>query len=186
MDIGTIVSWVQAVIWVLALVIYIVRLVSGKSQMPNWIRRTLSSNVTIGVIIACGLMLSGISLYLTRTNGWMMNVSDWNNYSFKKVSNRTFKSETVDLDGNEFIDCSFDSVTFVYNGQPFKFSGSSPIKGAPPVLRTTNARLLNYLILLGQLKLLDPSAHTTMPNGQIQFDAPGGDLNQLFNKDRPK
>ena len=118
----------------------------------------------IAILLVVSFILSAISIYGAwhGTTDWMMSVNDWNDYPFKKVANRRFRQETVVLDGNNFTDCEFDQVTLVYSGEPFKFSGTSHINGVT-VLRTNNARLLNYLILLGKLGLLDQSAHTAMP-----------------------
>lgn len=116
---------------------------------------------------------------------WMMNINDWNNYPLKNVDKQHFRQETVVLDGNKFTDCEFDHVTLVYNGQPFKFYGTSHVSEGT-TLRTDNVRLLNHLILMGQLGMLDPSIHTKMTGGEVTFGAVGGDFNQQFNKDRPK
>jgi hypothetical protein len=44
-------------------------------------------------------------------------------FPLTQIQSRTFKNETVQIDGNEFIDCTFDNVTFKFNGQaPFHFS----------------------------------------------------------------
>ena len=40
----------------------------------------------------------------------------WENETLKQISNRTFQGQTVVLDGYEYINCTFDDVTFVYNG----------------------------------------------------------------------
>jgi len=48
-----------------------------------------------------------------------------------KFSNKTFKDETVELDGNQYVDCSFQGCKLVYNGggiphfEGVKFEGGS-------------------------------------------------------------
>ncbi len=66
MDIGSIVSWIQLAIWVFALIIGIAKLSRGEAKMHPWLRRTLASNWPVWTVIALGLMMSGISLYLLR------------------------------------------------------------------------------------------------------------------------
>ena len=44
-------------------------------------------------------------------------------FPLKQIQSRTFKNETVQIDGNEFIDCTFDNVVFKFDGQaPFRFT----------------------------------------------------------------
>lgn len=43
-----------------------------------------------------------------------------------KIENRKYDNEVVNLDSNEFINCTFDGCTLVYRGGPLpKFSGNS-------------------------------------------------------------
>jgi hypothetical protein len=42
-----------------------------------------------------------------------------------RFEKKTFTSESIELDGNEFIDCAFDSCTFVFAGHKgFAFRGN--------------------------------------------------------------
>jgi hypothetical protein len=44
-------------------------------------------------------------------------------FPLKQVRQQTFRNETVQVDGIEFIDCTFDAVTFKFEGQaPFNFT----------------------------------------------------------------
>ena len=39
------------------------------------------------------------------------------------IQTKTFRNETVQLDGNEFIDCTFDNVVLKFDGKaPFRFT----------------------------------------------------------------
>jgi hypothetical protein len=63
MDIGTVVSWIQMILWVVALVAFAIRLIRRFSQgtaVPKW----LFSNASLALIISLGLLVSGVSLYL--------------------------------------------------------------------------------------------------------------------------
>src|SRR5262249_20857471 len=44
-------------------------------------------------------------------------------YPLKEVRGKTFKEETVPIDGNNFIDCTFDNVALRFDGEaPFRFT----------------------------------------------------------------
>jgi len=44
-------------------------------------------------------------------------------FPLSKIQAKTFSNETVQIDGNEFIDCTFDNVIFKFDGKaPFRFS----------------------------------------------------------------
>ena len=50
--------------------------------------------------------------------------ASWQGYPLKRVEHQHFKNETVTLDGNEYIDVTFDNVTFMYNGKaPTRLNG---------------------------------------------------------------
>jgi len=52
--------------------------------------------------------------------------SHWGNYQFEDIYNRPFSHETVKLDGRRFHNCTFDNVTF-------EFEGTGPFEFDPPV-----------------------------------------------------
>jgi hypothetical protein len=44
-------------------------------------------------------------------------------YPLEEIRGKTFQNETVQIDGNAFIDCTFDNVTFRFDGKaPFRFT----------------------------------------------------------------
>ena len=43
-------------------------------------------------------------------------VLSFSDASLKQIYHQPFKNETVDLDGFDYVDCTFDNVTFRYNG----------------------------------------------------------------------
>jgi hypothetical protein len=65
------------------------------------------------------------------------------------VANKHYTSTEVKLDDMHYVGCSFDSVTFVYNGGPFAFEknriGRHVIKSDKPALN----RFANLLVLFG-------------------------------------
>ena len=47
----------------------------------------------------------------------------------KSVYNKNFKNETVQLDGKRYVDCSFENVTFVWEGDRFELGAKGGVKG---------------------------------------------------------
>jgi hypothetical protein len=68
-------------------------------------------------------------------------------YPFKEYRGKTYKNETVQIDGNDFIDCTFDNVTFRFDGEaPFRFTndhfqGKFGLTSNNPVVKSTMALL---------------------------------------------
>ena len=64
-------------------------------------------------------------------------------FPFKEICGKTFKDETVQLDGNAFIDCTFDNVILRFEGDaPFRFTndhftGKFSLASDNPVVKTT-------------------------------------------------
>ncbi len=52
-------------------------------------------------------------------------------FPLKQIREKTFKNEAVSLDGNEYIDCTFDNVILRFDGQaPFRFTNDHFEKGS--------------------------------------------------------
>ena len=64
-------------------------------------------------------------------------------YPLKEYRGKTYKDETVQIDGNNFIDCTFDNVTFRFDGEaPFRFAndhfqGKFALTSNNPVVKAT-------------------------------------------------
>jgi len=55
--------------------------------------------------------------------------SSWGQKPLVQVWNKTFKGETVKLDGYEYVNCTFDDVTLEYNGTaPARFDGKMIVR----------------------------------------------------------
>jgi len=59
--------------------------------------------------------------------GWLEPV--YANIPLTKVYDKTFTNQVVVIDGKDFIDCTFNGVTFRYNGGYYLFEGAR-IEGA--------------------------------------------------------
>jgi hypothetical protein len=81
--------------------------------------------------------------YGLRKYGLLGESDYWKNYSYRQVKGKEFKNETIQLDGYEYRGCTFNDVTFVYEGKaPFRVI-SSQITGKKfgrrlVVIRTSN------------------------------------------------
>jgi hypothetical protein len=78
---------------------------------------------------------------------------NWGSYKYEDVYNHPFANETVRLDGKRFLGCTFDNVTFVYQGTaPFTFLPYPPkITGANRVQSDVQIVELSFnaLLLIG-------------------------------------
>ena len=64
MDVGTIVSWIQVALWLVAIASFVGRLARGETEIPTGMKKALSSEWFIGTVILLGLLGSGASVYL--------------------------------------------------------------------------------------------------------------------------
>jgi len=73
--------------------------------------------------------------------------------NLKQIRNRTFRNETVEIDGREFIDCTFDNVQFRYDGKAiprftnvhFKLNGTYAIA-------SQNSAIAHAMIILDAIQ----------------------------------
>jgi hypothetical protein len=62
--------------------------------------------------------------YIGRYGGSDSSTTGWKDYPFKRIEHQHYHNETVTLDGNEYIDVTFENVTFMYQGKaPTRFDG---------------------------------------------------------------
>jgi hypothetical protein len=149
MDIGTVVSWIQAVLWIIFLIAFVGRLWRGEAQMPNF----LKSNVTWGIAIALGMIISGASLYMNYTKE---EPAPWKTDHLTPFTNVNFHDELVEIDGKVFEDCTFTNVTFFYRGKkPFSCRHNT-IKGNQYV-RTDSEAAYYWTELLKMLGMMNPN-----------------------------
>lgn len=171
MEIGNIVSWIQLGVWVLAVVYWIARIMTGKTQMHPLVKKTLSSNLLMGIIVILGLGLSVMSLYLNRRQiqpqpaQTQSAVPDWSKYiPTKIVSGQTFRNETVVLDYIEYDDCTFYNVTLEYDGAtPIRLSDNS-FHGV--LFHSKNPGIDGMLYMLASFHLLSKNTQIYGPAGK--------------------
>jgi hypothetical protein len=62
--------------------------------------------------------------YVSRDIDYKAIMDKWLTYRYQEIYNQTFQNETVKLDGKKFLNCTFDNVTFQYEGTaPFLLAG---------------------------------------------------------------
>jgi hypothetical protein len=107
-----------------------------------------SANFLWGLICALALVIGLIAgrMGLVGQSPHTVSLANFRpDFPLKQIQTKTFKNETVQLDGNEFIDCTFNNVVFKFDGQaPFRFTNDhfqSPskfsISSDNPVVKST-------------------------------------------------
>jgi hypothetical protein len=85
---------------------------------------------------------------------------------FRSTQNKLFKGETVELDGREFIKCTFQDCTFLYQGGAYRCVECTIHNDCR--IMTTNTIVMNTLGLASQfapLGLLTTLARVNIPLG---------------------
>lgn len=161
MDISLLVNWIQSAIWLVAVVIYLGRLASGETVMPQRLKTVFSSNAVIGTVIALGLIGSGVSLYPTIAIrlGWKsltLNVSAYQpaDGPLTVISNQTFENADVPLDGHVYDHCRFINSCFLYDGGAYQLHNSVVINHWRVCVK--DDRLKNFSQLMSALEMVDP------------------------------
>ena len=88
------------------------------------------------------------------TVGMQISAYDWDHYALKQVWSQSFSNQTVMLDGYEYTNCSFDNVTFEYEGRAPSRLTTSRINlhpGGRVSLESKNAAVTQTMILMSAL-----------------------------------
>lgn len=114
MDISTIVSSIQVVIWLVALILWIGRITRGEANMHPWMAKALSSNGLIGIVVALGLAMSAITIWEIHTRtGRFKHIAA---AEMEHVEEKPFTNESLELDGKYFFKDKFDNTRIVFRG----------------------------------------------------------------------
>jgi hypothetical protein len=84
-------------------------------------------------------------------------------FPLNKIEGAAYKNQTVRLDGNEYINCTFDNVVFQFDGQaPFKFTQDHFAPGSKVSIASTNPAIKAVIDLVSEIsKLQQPQ---NLPN----------------------
>ncbi len=110
--------------------------------------RSTNTTLLYGLICVLALIVTPVLAEpgQAQESGDQLPSANFNvDYPLQQIRGKTFKNETVQLDGNEFIDCTFDNVILEFDGQaPFRFTNDHfetrskiEIKSNNPVVRAT-------------------------------------------------
>jgi hypothetical protein len=124
----------------------------------NWIGmipllrgRTLSLSNTVLACVVVAVLFTIILVTYGKRN--KMSEENFGDIPLQGVNDKLFLNETVILDGKSYADCTFQNVTFVFNGTSrFAFSHNRII--GPFALQTDNAAVAWTTIWLKGLGLL--------------------------------
>ncbi len=131
--------------------------------MPN------NTNLIWGLICALALVVGLIAGRTGLAGGSPKAPSASNfraDFPLKQIQAKTFKNEAVQIDGNAFIDCTFDNVTFRFDGEaPFRFTNDH-FEPRSKVEVTSNNPVVKSIIELmsAVLKLEGPVQNQTKSN----------------------
>jgi len=138
MDIGAVVSWAQVVLWLAAIIIFIIQIAEGKKTIPT----VIGSRNFLGTMIVLGMITTGVSLYRNYQRETVPTVAQWEKYidDLRLVRGQTFANQEFELSGKNIVNCKFSNVTFVYDGKrPFIFDHNSvDLAGKQLVVRITD------------------------------------------------
>lgn len=108
------------------------------ASLRQWGIATVASNGKLYFGLALFVLswaMSGISLYV----GLHHDCSKIPSFNMDIVEGRSFRNEEVPLDGRKYVNCTFENVTFVFEGQgAFGFDNSRFVRLLSPQLRTRN------------------------------------------------
>jgi hypothetical protein len=118
---------------------------------------------------ACALMLV-VGLIVGRTGVVGQTVKApsestfRDDFPFKQIRQTTFKDQTVTLDGNEYIDCTFIDVMFKFDGQaPFRLTNDHFENHSKFGITSDNPAVNSTIQLMTALVGLE--IHQTQQNG---------------------
>ena len=110
-------------------------------------------------IVVVGIVVFAASLFIyDKLAGWksasgQLTSKEWSIYKKESVLNKTFRNERVVLDGKSFSGCTFQNVTFEYNGTaPFDLVKNN-IYGSY-ILDSKNDEILLLLRFLKEFRYL--------------------------------
>ena len=121
-----------------------------RHRMPS-LASSRSKRIQLSIIGS--ILWSGYSLVEAKRSSylvtdWLGRDERWKAYPKKKVEGRTFLQETVPLDGFEYVNCTFNQVTFLINATaPYEFAGNTVVNG-PVHIKTENARIGAVVLFL--------------------------------------
>jgi hypothetical protein len=110
----------------------------------------------VGLFAALGIavLLSSWALFAVSL-GWIGAGPNFSDQNLKQIVNQTFRNETVDVDGKEFLECTFENVTFKFEGKrAFRFINVKFVRPSYYRFLTSNPVVTQTASLLNTLENL--------------------------------
>jgi hypothetical protein len=115
----------------------------------------------LGLIYILALVVSPIAGLAQQSPNIQSNFRA--DFPLNKIEAKTYKNETVRIDGNEFIECTFDNVVFQFDGEaPFRFTNAHFVPGSKVSITSTNPAITAAFSLENEIsKLQNPARNQT-------------------------
>ena len=138
---------------------------------PQRLVRPTMMNHWMLVPILGGLAFSGVGFYRAfRVNSPEIAIERWRTFQKEVVVGHKFVNERVVLDGKSYRTCTFENVTFVYEGRaPFDFIQNS-VKGSINVDVGASQSLSNLTMFMKAIGMIAPSSAIVLGPERLPYD----------------
>ena len=132
--------------------------------MPSIRSTTLLWGLICGLALVVGLIAGRMGLAGHSNALSLANFRP--DFPFTEIRGKTFKNEAVQLDGNAFIDCTFDNVNLKFDGQaPFRLTNDHFENRSKIQITSNNPVVKSTIELIGAfLKLENPAQNQLKEN----------------------
>jgi len=150
---------IRAVLIVLALLSFASAVLTYHVPAPLWLR-TMASNPAIWVILFLSMLTIGVGWPVVREHLAFLRVMK---NAKEQIVGRYYRNEIVKVDGKQFVKCTFENVTFQFDGTALSSmvdctqSGTNSYGTANPIIKNWNEMLLEMKALSPSVRLRNPS-----------------------------
>jgi hypothetical protein len=131
--------------------------------MPTITRTNLLWGLVCALALVVGLIAGRMGL-VGQSPNTLSTANFRADFPLHQIREKTFKNETVELDGNSYVNCTFDTVTFKFEGQaPFGFVNSHFENLSKLQVVSNNPIIKSTLELVGALISLGKAGSETRP-----------------------
>ena len=133
--------------------------------MPNISGANLLGGLICVLALVIGLIAGRMGLVGQSPN--TLSLANFRpDFPLTKIQTKTFRNETVQLDGNEFIDCTFDNVVLKFDGKaPFRLTNDHFVQPLKFTIASDNPIIKATIELMGAfLKAANPTQNQPKDN----------------------
>jgi hypothetical protein len=133
--------------------------------MPN-----IRSTNHLGILICAFVLVIGLvaaQMALAEESSNTQSLTNFReDYPLKEIRGKALQNGTVQIDGNAFIDCTFDNVTFRFDGKaPFRFTTDRFPPHSKFSITSNNLVVVATMELINGFTKLGNPAQNNQPNG---------------------